>query len=132
MNSYEFIIWIHYLNSFVIILIHLNSLFGFIWIHYLDSFEFICINKKFYYKSFYIFKKKYLWCLKFLDSYMKSLMNSHLYFRYMNSQIEFIEFNLIIFCDGRKDGRTDGHLGFLSLLIFQIARLKIYSTYRAC
>ena len=30
---------------------------------------------------------------------MKSLMNSHLYFRYMNSQIEFIELNLIIFCD---------------------------------
>ena len=26
----------------------------------------------------------------------------------MNSQIEFIEFNLIIFCDGRKNGRTDG------------------------
>ena len=48
---------------------------------------------------------------------MKSLMNSHLYFRYMNSQIEFIEFNLIIFCDGRKDGRKDGRtLGLLESL----------------
>ena len=46
---------------------------------------------------------------------MKSLMNSHLYFRYMNSQIEFIEFNLIIFCDGRNNGRTLGLLESLDL-----------------
>ena len=48
---------------------------------------------------------------------MKSLMNSHLYFRYMNSQIEFIEFNLIIFCDRRKNGRKNGRtLGLLESL----------------
>ena len=46
---------------------------------------------------------------------MKSLMNSHLYFRYMNSQIEFIELNLIIFCDGRTDGDTSGLLESLDL-----------------
>ena len=37
---------------------------------------------------------------------MKSLINSHLYFRYMNSQIEFIELNLIIFCDRQTDRQT--------------------------
>ena len=42
-------------------------------------------------------------------------MNSHLYFRYMNSQIEFIEFNLIIFCDGITEGRTLGLLESLDL-----------------
>ena len=46
---------------------------------------------------------------------MKSLINSHLYFRYMNSQIEFIEFNLIIFCDGITEGRTLGLLESLDL-----------------
>ena len=55
-----------------------------------------------------------------MDSYIESLMNSHLYFRYMNSQIEFIEFNLIIFCDGRteerKNGRTLGLLESLDLI----------------
>ena len=33
-------------------------------------------------------------------------MNSHLYFRFMNSQIEFIELNLIIFCDRQTDKHT--------------------------
>ena len=37
---------------------------------------------------------------------------------------EFIDLNLIIFCDEQTEGLKEIHLGFLSLLIFQIARLK--------
>ena len=94
------------------------------WIHWIKS-----KTEKFFLIYFFWFLLVFSNVTKLFIKFLKSeslswIFNSFCYSRNEFTN-EFIDLNLIIFCDKQTNRQMKGHLCFLSLLMFQIARLKI-------